>query len=254
MIYDVISVTNMRNSDKFTIENDVPSLELMRRAGLVCYKAIKWLGNINILVGKGNNGGDGFALACLLAKAGYSPVVYKVSDEISDDSFYFEKKAKKLSVIINEYVPNISQLDDADIIVDCLLGTGFNGEVKGLYKDCIKEINSYKNKIVVSVDINSGVSGDYGPSKTYVKSDITIAIQAIKQGMLSILDEIKTVYIGDIGVKILEEENKLVSEDEFDKYSKETIYTEKGISYVYENKGKVYLLSKATDIKKISYK
>lgn len=254
MIYDVISVTNMRESDKATIENNTPSLELMRRAGLVCFKAIKWKGNIDILVGKGNNGGDGFALACLLAKEGYSPVVYKLSEEISDDSFYFEKEAKKLSVIINEYIPHISQLDDADIIVDCLLGTGFNGTVKGIYKDCIDEINSYKTKTIVSVDINSGVSGDKGKTRTYVKADITIVIQAIKYGLLSVLNETKNIYIGDIGIKLLNDENSLVTADEFSNYDLSKIFKEKDLSYVIDSEKKVYLLPEGVKVKKISYK
>lgn len=69
---DIVSILNMRQSDEKTA-SVIPSLELMRRAGNVLYSSIPWKGNIDILVGAGNNGGDGFALACFLAENGFSP-------------------------------------------------------------------------------------------------------------------------------------------------------------------------------------
>ena len=56
----------MRLSDAYTIANLVPSLELMYRAAYGVFKAADWHGQTAIVVGSGNNGGDGFALACIL--------------------------------------------------------------------------------------------------------------------------------------------------------------------------------------------
>ena len=66
---ECISVKNMRLSDAYTIANLVPSLELMYRAAYGVFKAVDWHGRIAIVVGSGNNGGDGFALACILNHA-----------------------------------------------------------------------------------------------------------------------------------------------------------------------------------------
>lgn len=55
-----ISVENMRQSDAYTIANLVPSLELMHRAAYGVFKEVDWRGNTAIVVGSGNNGGDGF--------------------------------------------------------------------------------------------------------------------------------------------------------------------------------------------------
>ena len=60
---DCISVENMRLSDQQTVEQFVPSLELIRRAATGVFQAISWDGRVGILAGSGNNGADGFALA-----------------------------------------------------------------------------------------------------------------------------------------------------------------------------------------------
>lgn len=251
---DLVSVDNMRSSDRITIDRGTPSLELMRRAGLVLYKSLSYKGNVSIVTGKGNNGGDGFALACFLAGDGFSPIVYTLSDELSDDAYYFYDKAKKMGVLIREYVPHLNQLSDSDIIVDALLGTGFHGEVEGIYKDCIEEINSYRDKFILSVDINSGVSGDYGPSSLFVRSSLTVTIQAIKKGML--IDNksyLSHLVIGDIGVSLSKKEDIMVPKTEFDSLTKERTFTEDGISYFYKDSRKVYCQPEWLRIEKVSY-
>ena len=72
-----ISVENMRLSDAYTIENLVPSLELMYRAAYGVYKAVNWSGKTAIVVGSGNNGGDGFALAWILLTLSLSYIPIK---------------------------------------------------------------------------------------------------------------------------------------------------------------------------------
>ena len=65
-----VSVKNMRLSDAHTIDNFVPSLELMYQAAMGVFKAYHWPGSTAIVVGSGNNGGDGFALAWILKQKG----------------------------------------------------------------------------------------------------------------------------------------------------------------------------------------
>ena len=81
---NVITVQNMRESDAHTIAEYVPSKELMYRAAMGVFKAVDWTrGPIGILVGAGNNGGDGYALACILADRGIPCRVFRVSEKFS---------------------------------------------------------------------------------------------------------------------------------------------------------------------------
>ena len=73
---DCISVENMRQSDCYTIANLVPSLQLMHRAALGVFRSVSWCGPVAIVVGSGNNGGDGFALACILAEHNFDCTVF----------------------------------------------------------------------------------------------------------------------------------------------------------------------------------
>ena len=66
-----ISAENMRLSDAYTISNYVQSMELMFRAAMGVFKAYHWDGRTAIVAGSGNNGCDGFALACILKEKGY---------------------------------------------------------------------------------------------------------------------------------------------------------------------------------------
>ena len=98
-----ISVENMRQSDAYTIAHLVPSLELMYRAAYGVFKACDWSGNIAIVVGSGNNGGDGFALAWILKEKGFDCTVFTVSQKMSPDSAYYAEKAKQAGIPIQPF-------------------------------------------------------------------------------------------------------------------------------------------------------
>ena len=68
----VVSVENMRKSDARTIAEHTPSAELMYRAAQGIFNSAKFVGRVAIVCGKGNNGGDGYALACVLCKNAYA--------------------------------------------------------------------------------------------------------------------------------------------------------------------------------------
>lgn len=203
----VISVDLMRRSDAYTIENYVPSKELMYRAADGVYKAYDgWQGKkIAIVVGGGNNGGDGYALAGILKKEGMDPVVFEVSERRSEDGQYYHDIAEELGVEMKPFDADTS-FSGYDVIVDCVLGTGFTGEVHGKAKDAITAINS-AGAYVISVDINSGMNGDTGEAKLAVKSDLTVSIGYYKQGQFKgDADKyIGKLTVADIGIVLLDE-------------------------------------------------
>ena len=168
----------MRESDAYTIANLVPSKELMYRAAMGIFNAAKWHGNIAIVCGSGNNAGDGYALSCILADNGIKSTLIRVSDKFSEDGKYYYDMAMSKGVCDSADL----DLSEFDIVVDCLLGTGFSGEPRGNYASAINAINQ-SGAYVVSADINSGMNGDTGESVLAVKSDLTVSIGYYKTGM-----------------------------------------------------------------------
>jgi NAD(P)H-hydrate epimerase len=184
---DCISVENMRRSDAFTIENLVPSLELMFRAAYGVFESVEWRGKIAIVAGSGNNGGDGYALACILKEKGFDCTVYTVGSRLSNDARHYANIACGLGIKI---IPLKSDTDLSafDFVVDCLLGTGFNGIVRDDYRNAIENINA-SGAYIVSVDINSGMNGDTGEAETAVHSDLTVTIGYIKNSFVEEVTE-----------------------------------------------------------------
>ena len=205
---DCTSVENMRLSDADTIANLVPSLELMYRAAEGVFRAVQWNGRTGILAGSGNNGGDGFALACILKDHNMDCTVFTLSSRLSVDSAYYAARAKELGVSAQPFCRGC--LDGFDIAVDCLLGTGFHGPVRADYRAAIEEINA-TGSYVVSVDINSGMNGDTGEAELAVRSDLTVTIGFIKNGLISpnAGQYMKRLVCADIGIRLVKEENKI---------------------------------------------
>ena len=207
-----ISVENMRLSDAYTIANLVPSLELMYRAAMGVFKAYHWQGSTAIVVGSGNNGGDGFALAWILKERGFDCTVFTVSQRLSDDSAYYADKAREVSVPICPLEKDC--LIGFSNVVDCLLGTGFSGTVRGNYRDAFESINE-SGAYIVSVDINSGMNGDTGEAELAVESDLTVTIGFVKSGLVS--DNagkyMKRLVCADIGIVLVREEGYISDEN-----------------------------------------
>ena len=211
---DCVSVETMRLSDQQTIAQYVPSLTLMYRAAMGVYLSTAWHGETVIAVGSGNNGGDGFALACILSEKGIPCRVVTLSDRLSPDSAHYAAKATELGVPVAPYAAGC--FAGCDILVDCLLGTGFHGGVREPYRAAIREINA-SGAYVVSVDINSGMNGDTGEAETAVRSDLTVTIGFVKNGMVApgAGAWIKRLVCADIGIVLDHPENKIVSEAEW---------------------------------------
>lgn len=210
---DCISVENMRRSDAYTIANLVPSLELMYRAAYGVFKAVNWHGRTAIVVGSGNNGGDGFALACILKENNYDCTVFTVSQRLSVDSAYYAEKAASAGISTCPFEPEC--LTGYNIVVDCLLGTGFQGQLRENYRTAIEAINA-SGAYVVSVDINSGMNGDTGDAELDVRSDLTVTIGYVKRGLISenAGRHMKRLVCVDIGIVLAKEEWKICSEQE----------------------------------------
>ena len=206
----VVTVQNMRESDAATIAKSVTSAELMHRAALGIFNAVRFTGRVAIVCGAGNNGGDGYALACVLLENGITPTIFRVTEKFSKDGlFYYHTAIAKGAEEGSLRTP--SPFTGFDIVVDCLLGTGFKGTVNGAMQEAIELINAC-SAYVISADINSGVNGDTGEAAIAVNSDLTVSIGAYKIGMF--LGD-APYFIGglrnaDIGIELLRQEYYLM--------------------------------------------
>ena len=215
---DVLTVAGMRESDLHTIKTKVPSKELMWRAALGVYNSYDWHGKIGIFCGSGNNAGDGYALALILKEKGFKPDVILTVDKYSEDGLFYFNKCKEENINILEFY---DELNEYDIYVDALLGTGFNGVPKGNILAAINYING-KNKTVISIDINSGLNGDNGLGEYVVKSDLTVSIGYLKSGLLlnKAKDYIKKLVNVDIGIDSVFEPFKLLVDSDIKSFLK----------------------------------
>lgn len=206
-----VSVSNMRDSDAYTITNYVPGLELMHRAAFGVFKSFDWKGPVAIVVGSGNNGGDGFALACILQEQGITCTVFTVSSRFSEDSAYYAEKAKLVGVPIFPFADGC--LNGYQTVVDCLLGTGFSGSLRENYRTAIEAINN-SGAFVISVDINSGMNGDTGCCEQAVQSDLTVTIGYVKNGLITenAGRYMKRLVCADIGIVLVREEGIITAE------------------------------------------
>lgn len=210
-MFPCVSVENMRLSDAYTIANYVPGSELMYRASMGVFKAYHWSGSTAIVVGSGNNGGDGFSLSWILKKHGFDCTVFTLSQKLSPDSAYYAEKAKESGVPILPFQKDC--LTGFSTVVDCLLGTGFSGIVRGNYRDAIEAINT-SGAFVISVDINSGMNGDTGEAELAVRSHLTVTIGYVKTGLITKKAEnyIKHLVCADIGIVLIKEEGIITEE------------------------------------------
>lgn len=202
-----VSTEVMRASDKWTIENLVPSKELMARAGRAIFEQVDWKAPVGIICGKGNNAGDGFVVASLLKDRGIDcEIVLLFEDAFSEDGRYFYDKC------LEKGIRTVSEGNYGayNTILDCIFGTGFKGEVKEPAKTAIEKINA-SGAYVVSADINSGLNGDTGLGDIYVRSDLTVSIGSFKYGHFlgNANAAMKNKVNCDIGIKIIGETKEL---------------------------------------------
>jgi len=166
----VITTDTMRELDRTTIEDrGIPGIDLMNKAGAgVARATIEFLEgnkdkNIGILTGPGNNGGDGWVAARILHAQGYPVKVFSAinPDKLTGDALTAFKDAKSSGIQYIIDVKGAISIDDIDLIIDALLGTGAKGEPRGAIGEMVKRVISSKIP-VIAVDNPTGVDSDTG--------------------------------------------------------------------------------------------
>jgi NAD(P)H-hydrate epimerase len=175
----------MRAADKHAIEEaGVPSLDLMERAGAGLARSVALAageGPIRIVIGKGNNGGDGLVAARLLREDGYEVDVLAVGnpDELRGDA---RANLDRLpGDVPKDFNPPL--LEGSGAIVDAMLGTGFEGEPREPVAGAIRAINE-ADAAVIACDVPSGVNATTGEVVgAAVEADKTATFHGPKTGL-----------------------------------------------------------------------
>lgn len=211
---EVVSVSLMRESDRKTIEKLILSRELMLRAGKALFEAYNWHGRIAIVCGAGNNGGDGLVLSLLLQENQFDVTVYSLDEPSTEDCKYYFDLCKTSKIRFKQFCND--SLNEYDVIVDCIFGTGFRGNLDGVARDAVAKINE-SDAFVISADINSGLNGDNGLSEFAVRSDLTVSIGYFKTGHFLNMakDVMKKKINANIGIELSGEPYYLAEQTDF---------------------------------------
>jgi len=207
----ILATEQIRAWDEYTIQHEpIASVDLMERAATACYE---WLLQHNykgrqfsIFCGKGNNGGDGLAIARLLAQSHHTVTVYilefghKGTEDFQINLARLHETAAAIRFVSSE--ENLHPIPAHDVVIDALLGSGLNRPLEGLTGSLVKHINQSGNEII-AIDIPSGLFVDRSSkNNTVIHARHTLSFQCYKPAFLMAENEesIGDAHILDIGL------------------------------------------------------
>ncbi len=206
----LISTTQMRTAEAYTIANGVAAHDLVQCAGRAVAQYIAFhfaqCHRVVVCVGPGNNGADGIVVACELAQVGFHVTLF-VWKRSPEDPWLQRVASDALTLVYaNDDALLASLLDDADLVVDALLGIGAN---RPLADDLLALVHAMNQRPVqmpcVAVDVPTGCygDGDVAPA-VMVRADVTCATGPRKLAtcFLPGLAAAGTVHACDIGLTV----------------------------------------------------
>ncbi|HPR25832.1 MAG TPA: NAD(P)H-hydrate dehydratase [Lentimicrobium sp.] len=192
----ILPVEKIREADAYTIAHEpVSSTALMERAASACFrwilKKVPDTRRVRVVCGMGNNGGDGLVIARLLHNAGYSTDVFIVrhaGEPTADFALNFNLLADLPGLVITDVfeADPLIEIDEDDVVVDAILGSGLTRPVTGWMADVIDQIN-HSGAMVISIDIPSGLFADKAVNLKHpeiVMADFTLTFQMTKLAFL----------------------------------------------------------------------
>jgi len=185
----LLSAKQFQEWDAYTISHEpISSIELMERAAIFCAEYIDQQYSIDktirIFCAKGNNGGDGLAIARLLIGRGFTVTVY-IIEQGKIGSANFQTNLHRLHSFTtdihflqsSEAFPTIQ---NKDLLIDALYGTGLNAMIEGLSKSLIDFLN-LSDAEIISIDIPSGLFVDQSSKgNTIIQASTTLSFQLPK--------------------------------------------------------------------------
>ncbi|MCS6801725.1 MAG: NAD(P)H-hydrate dehydratase [Chloroflexota bacterium] len=209
----VVTAEEMRAAEQWAVERGISTAILMDRAGQAVAEAVRAAcasrrGEVVVLVGPGNNGGDGLVAAVRLARAGYPVTVASVPRRIDPDEPLRAAREAPLRLLALDQPGALDDLhrslERAAVIVDALLGTGVTRPLAGLVAEAARAIGSRPpGSFLIAVDLPSGVNSDTGAVDPLTPAaDLTVTFAAPKVGMFLPpgLRAVGDLQVADIGI------------------------------------------------------
>ncbi len=198
----LLTPAEMARADAFAVAHGIPSLTLMERAGRAVAVAIvrRWSPRpVLVLCGPGNNGGDGFVVARLLAKAGW-PVRLALFGDLTQ---LRGGAAESAALWTGEVEPAATaSFDGVGLIVDGLLGAGLDRDVAGDLRVLIEHMDAAA-AAVIAIDVPSGLDGATGTVRgAAARADLTVTFFRKKPGHLILpgRELCGELLVADIGI------------------------------------------------------
>lgn len=206
MMKFVVTNTQMKAAEAYCDANHISYSEMMRNAGNAVAERIIALNKpclAAIMCGAGNNGGDGFVIAARLLEKGFQTRVILVNGTPKTDCAlgYYEKLSKERVWLLSEEEQKCTAfVQRAQLVVDCVFGTGFHGALPEHAAHLFKTAN--ERPVRIAADVPSGMNSDTGEfDPGCFKPTCTYVLAAFKKGMLvpsamELLGEFETLDIG----------------------------------------------------------
>ncbi len=192
----ILTGGQFRELDSYTIEHEpIASIDLMERAARAITDALlKRFGHEHrfvIFSGPGGNGGDGLAVARLLAAEGgdVEAFLFNVTGQLNPDcATNLERLRQEENVLLREITSEFTfpDLRSSDIIIDALFGTGLSKPLSGGFAMVTKRINQM-GSTVVAIDVPSGMMCEdnaYNDSTVIIRAKLTLTLQTVKLAFL----------------------------------------------------------------------
>lgn len=183
---EIFAATQVRQLEAAAIAGGVPGYALMKRAGAAAFAALRqrWplARSLAVVVGPGNNGGDGLVLARLARQAGLEVDVLLVAqaDALHGEAREAWDELRLAGIPVQSF--DAAALARADLVVDALLGIGVRAPLREEWREAIEAINA-SGRRVFSIDLPSGLEPDTGRALPAVRATATITFIALKQGL-----------------------------------------------------------------------
>ena len=203
-MFELLTTAEMAEADRRAIAGGIAGISLMENAGRAVAEAAASHcppgGRVAVVAGPGNNGGDGFVAARLLAERGYRVSVMLLGDvaRLKGDAAL---AARKWTGPVA--AADADDLAGADVIVDALFGAGLDRPAEGSAKALIAAMNTQTSAPVVAVDLPSGINGTAGAAfGVAVSATQTITFFRKKPGHLLLPGRLHcgAISVADIGI------------------------------------------------------
>ncbi len=201
----MITTEEMARLEKLSEKHGVSTLRLMENAGkglarviVEHYKLGKYKKCVLVVCYHGNNGGDGFVAARYLQKISKLTVHVAFLGEIEKLKDEAETNFERLDPDLLVNFERIT-LNDYDVIIDALLGTGTTGALREPIAGAVHKINA-SDAHIVAVDVPTGLNPDTGEaSEPTINAELIVTFHEIKQGLVKSYLKERCVLV-DIGI------------------------------------------------------